>query len=497
MRTPSGKVLGCITFMLLLVSGITFGQQTGLSYRIDDVQFEVDGRSKPYFLTRIADIEKGLVFDDKVSLEAYVEERRQVLLNERVLESVEIEIRESVSGETNIVSTTLIVKTKDTWNLIALPYFKYDSNTGVLLALRGRNYNFLGTLRPLNLNLNWQIDTTGVSEPSAVMSFALPFPAAGLDWTWKGEAGLTLRKDMPVDFVVGTGIALELPFDPFILSVSAKESFYLGQISSNGKNYDDPYFFASSFGIGLSTVLYDFGSNGKLTAGPNLDLYYRYAPGGLNDESLLETPTLTPSFVVGFGRVDWKGNFRQGVKATANASLDMYFGSGERSFSLGASAAAFAAFEKVGPSARLSGFWYANSADSSAGDYIRGVLDARISTDAGIFLNLDCPIRLIDVDPAFWFNQAWMRYCRFELQMSPFFDAALVHSNGRFFAPQDGWYGAGIEAVLFPAYARSFYLRVSTGWSVPDVIALKSLSGMSSRDGRRIFEIFIGIGHFY
>ena len=52
-------------------------------------------------------------------------------------------------------AVTLDVYTRDTWNLIALPYFKYDSNSGLLLALRGRDYNFFGTMQTLTLNLDY------------------------------------------------------------------------------------------------------------------------------------------------------------------------------------------------------------------------------------------------------------------------------------------------------------------------------------------------------
>ena len=50
---------------------------------------------------------------------------------------------------------------------------------GLLLSLRGRNYNFLGTLEPLRVNLNYLRTPEQEHEWSVVTTFALPFQWVG------------------------------------------------------------------------------------------------------------------------------------------------------------------------------------------------------------------------------------------------------------------------------------------------------------------------------
>jgi hypothetical protein len=469
------------------------------AYVIRSVSYSIEGRTKEYYLALNADIEIGRTFPDRESLDVYIADRLQVIRNERVLDSAEIDMTEGDAAPGERVPVDLVVRTTDTWNIVGLPYLKFDSNTGLLLALRGRDFDFFGSMEPLNLNLNWLIDEHGVNEPGVEVSFGLPFPAFGLGWTWNFSAEANFPADDPVGILLSTGFDVDLPVGPWTLTLSADEGFYAGQEDSDGVLYDDPYYLTSGAGASLSYTLYESRRLGKLTAGPRIDFLYRYLPGGLTDATLRKTPTLTPGVDIDFGRADWIGNFRRGVKVTGNFNLVTYLDTGVVSPNLTASVAAYYPLGFVGPSARLSGIYYFADTDSSAGDYLRGVLNSRIDTDAGIFLNLDLPLRVIDFAPADWFGIRWMRFLQFEQQWSPFLDFALVHdqATGRYFDPRDGWYGGGLEVITYPRATRSFYVRISAGWCLTDLYELKSLSGRSNRDGRDIREFFLGLGHHY
>ena len=469
-------------------------------YVIRSVSWEIKGRTKEYFLVQAAEIGPGQLFADRSALDAYVANKRQVLVNERVLESVEIEVSLGEPGAPgDPIPVDLVVRTVDTWNIIALPYFRYDSNSGLLLSLRGRDYDFLGTMQTLAINGNYTVDENSVQSLGLETSFTLPFPAFGLDWKWLLDGALSFSAGNPADIVLQTGVAADLPVGPFTVTLSANQYFYAGQKDSLGVYYDDDDYFLTNLGVDLSATLYESGSLGKLVLGPALDLDYRYTPGGLVDPSLQTTPVLTPALALSFGRYNWNGNFRSGIKASATFYMPFYLSKSTNSPYFIGSIAGYESLGWAGPSARLSGIWYLVSRDSAAGDYVRGILDTRIKTDAGLFLNLDFPIKVMDFDPATWFGVSWLRYFRFEAQISPFLDAALVHDpdTDRYFNPADGWYGAGLEAFAFPAMARSLYIRASIGFSIPDVIELKAFNGASLRDGRSVYELYFGFGHFY
>lgn len=474
-------------------------------YFLRSVSFDSQGRSRVYYLAKAASIEVGLEFPDLEALKAYVAGRRQILLNERVLEKVEIEMvfveaSGFDDGDTDAagrVAVDLIVHSQDSWNLVALPYAKYDSNSGLLLALRGRDYNFLGTMEPFILNINWLIDENGENEPSATLSCAIPFGLSGFDCSWSFSSGLTLPLDARREFVATTGFQAKLPLASMSLGFSATQSLNYNQQNSSGRYYDDPLYFVSSLVASLSQKLGE-GPLGRLDAKESLDFAYCYSPGGLVDNSLKDTPTLTPALSLSFGRADWMGNFRRGIVAEASYKLVGNLKDSSFWTAFTGSVKAYGSLGIAGPSTRLSWLWYQGSSTSGAGASVRGVLDSRISTDAALILNLDCPIKLIDFDATSLIKTPWARYLGFEQQWSPFLDVALVHApNGSYFDPSYGWYGAGLEVLTFPKATRAFYLRISAGYCVNDVVALGSLSGSSPRDGRGIKEVYIGLGHFY
>jgi len=485
----------CIAFVAVLSAGYADSRCI-----IRSIAYEIEGRTKQYFIEKLVNIKIGQEFSDQESLDALLEDRRQLLMNERVLESAEIRavFAEADPGTSGPLPVDLVVSTKDTFNIIGLPYGKYDSNTGFLLALRGRDYNFFGTMEPLILNINWEVDNDGVQTPGLETKFAIPFRAAGLDWKWNLGAELTAPGWNDLIFSANTGISADIPLWSQALSLYAIQRFDVGAENSAGVPYGDEYFLTTSFGAYYSWRILSTEHFGDLVVQPKLDLSYRWRPGGLTDPSLQNTPVVTPSVAASIGRVDWKGNFREGAEASATLSTSYDLSDGSVATKISGSASVFFALDFFGPSARVSGFTRLNgSIDTSAGDPVRGVLNSRIKTADALFLNLDLPFRLIRFSPADWFGVPWMRYFHFEQHWSPFIDLALVEESGRLFSPSDMWIGSGLEVITYPKVFRSFYFRISLAWDLRDVLQLRSLTGKSLRDGRGISEFFFGVGLHY
>ena len=129
-------------------------------YMIRTVDFEVDGITMELALREKVDISGNETFPDLTALEAFVADRRQLLSNERVLESVAARYALEPAPGGGFYAD-LIFSTKDSWNIIALPKPKYDSNTGFDLSVRARDYNFLGSMRTLAVNFDYSIDEVG------------------------------------------------------------------------------------------------------------------------------------------------------------------------------------------------------------------------------------------------------------------------------------------------------------------------------------------------
>lgn len=473
--------------------------------RIRSITYDIEGRTRQYFIERLFDTRTGAEFPDRESFEAYLQDRVRILMNERVLESAEIlpsygtpESSNSPDAPETVIPVDLVVKTKDTWNLIGLPYFKYDSNTGLILALRGRDYNFFGTMEPLILNVNWEFDNSGDQTPGVEGRFSYPFRAGGLDWTWNVDTELTAPGWKELDFSFDTGLAVAVPVGGQSISLYASQGVGIGLEKSSGVPYDDEYFLTSTAGMSYSWRALKTVRFGDLVVGPDVSISYHWKPAGLADLSLAQTPELTPRLKASIGRVDWVGNFRRGLSAEADISFPYNVQTKYQYAIVSGGVSGYTAFGPAGPSARLSGFSrLEGSIDNSAGDPVRGVLNNRIRTSSALYLNLDAPVSLIKFRPAEWFGIPWMRYFHFEQQWSPFLDIALVEAEGRLFSPSDAWFGTGLEVITYPAISRSFFVRISAAWDLRDVIALGSLTGVSPRDGRMISEFYLGVGHHY
>jgi hypothetical protein len=151
--------LVCAAAVVLLGSAaMTYAQEgatEGPGYKIDSVSYEVTGRTKEWALSGVMELDLKRVFPDRQALDAYVADRAQLLRNQRVLDKATIEVQELAAVEGLPIPIHLTVITIDTNSVLALPKPQYDSNDGLLLSVRARDYNFLGTMQPLKLDLNY------------------------------------------------------------------------------------------------------------------------------------------------------------------------------------------------------------------------------------------------------------------------------------------------------------------------------------------------------
>jgi dTDP-glucose 4,6-dehydratase len=472
----------------------------GSGYRIDSVTYEITGRTRDWALAEVLDIEEGRAFPDRQALDAFVASETQLLLNQRVLEDATIEVQELESSGGEGVSVRLVVRTKDTHSIIALPKPQYDSNDGFLISVRARDYNFFGTMQALKLDLNYTIDTSGNQDWGAELQFTLPFRMGGLEYEWSFNQSPSYSQDKVFSYSGSTGIDLVLPLGPGELTLGPSQYFYLNPDNDDGSVFHG-WFLKSEAGAGYSIPLpVDFGYFGKLNANIGASIYKYWSPDGRDLLDERDGPALGFSQGLSFGRVDWLGNFRRGLSASVSASETYNMASDAWSSSTSAELAAYRPLGSwIGASGRLSGDWHIDGTDGTAGSPLRGIIDARISTNAAIYLNLDLPVSLLRFMPHVWWGKDWMRWFAFEQLWGPFVDAALTHdaSTGRWFSWRDGWLAGGLEVVTYPVAFRSFYVRISAGWDLPALLETKSLTANAPRDGKQGYELFIGLGQHY
>jgi hypothetical protein len=205
---------------------------------------------------------------------------------------------------------------------------------------------------------------------------------------------------------------------------------------------------------------------------------------------------LTLGNKLSLGRADWMGNSRRGL--TLSLSNYDYQNFSDGSWIVDADAAA-EAYAPVGDilafKAQVQGFWRpAGIPRITLGGYMRGILDSRLNGDLGLFVNLDAPVKLFDFPTHLLIGKDWLD---FELQASPFIDAALVRRNASTpLRDHDLFLSGGLEFLVFPLRMRSFIVRASFGFDLRALSQTLSLDKLTF-DGSKPYEVFIGLGSFY
>lgn len=454
-----------------------------LGYRISEVDYSITGNTRQWLLDRLLDIDEERIFVSLEELEHYINAKEQLLVNERTLTdaSVSIELVEEVGSGPALVRVT--VQVKDSWNMVILPYAKYDTNEGFLLSLRGRDYSFLGTMETLEMNLDYWYNETGENEFSLNGRSMIPFRLGRNEWLWTVSEELTWVEGKPITFNIENRFDYLLYFLGMELNVGWGQDFYI----------NNPYL------TNDEVELFETYSRTRLSLGASLpfgltlggdDLRYYFSPSVswlqgvgevLRDSrqgiSLGWTHSLT------LGQVDWVGNFRRGLSfLLTHHSLYNAFHENWDSTLEG-----YFAFHQAwvwgGINSRLSGFTMLSKDDErdNAGGPLRGIVDTQVDDlGSGLYINVDFPIRMW-----IWFMSRW-----FEGHLAPFFDIGFFSPVSEASGVDPLYYSAGIEGFAFAKAARSLYLRVSFGFDLKAVVE----NGVNPWDVR---ELYIGLGHHY
>ena len=127
---------------------------------------------------------------------------------------------------------------------------------------------------------------------------------------------------------------------------------------------------------------------------------------------------------------------------------------------------------------------------TNLGQYMRGILDPRMSGVLASILNVNLPIKLFDF-PTHVFIKTHI--LDFEFQAQPFLDLGLLRPDYSSSPSGDWlWSSGGLELLFFPVGFRSFTVRASAGWDLKNVAATHSLTA-ETPDGYKPYEVYLGL----
>ncbi len=474
------------------------------AYVIRSVDFEVVGKTIPFVMRQKIEADGVLIgrsFPDLASLEALIEEKRTVLANQRVLASVEASYSLG-NAEDGTIPVSIVFAVTDTWNIMAFPIPDYSSDDGFKLYIKGKDYNFLGSMESLTLNLSYVYDEVGDQSFALYSAFDYPFKAFGLEWSLgiKEDLELWFGKGMAAS-TTSAGLTLNIPDWGFPASVSLSQAFHYNEDELTEEE-SDPLFFSNSlyFNASFPTGL-EMGFMGPISYGFSAGIESNWWPGGELEVDGRQGFSLTHSDSLSSGRVDWVGNMRTGSSLSATSVQRIHLDSSSLTWDLTLTYQFFATLwdGRAGLAARAQAL---GRPDTRAGNPIeisgslRGIRGDRANCEAALIANLTLPVKLFDFPTHVFIKKDWLD---FELQAQPFLDLALAIPDWSSLKPTKDWIWAagGLELLVYPTRFRSVIVRAGAGWDMLSVLSTKSLTAPSPRDGASPYEIYFTTGLHY
>jgi hypothetical protein len=478
---------------------------------IQNIDFEITGQTRPFALLYNGEIKKGEILYGSANLDKYIKDKTQLLINQRSLEEARIEYSLGDPDESGNIPVNLLIITRDTWNIIAIPRPQYDPNMGSLgwdITIKARDYNFLGSMNPLRVDFGYSHDNHDSNNVKnsfkAEIDSNTPFSLFGLNWNLNFDHFFDYTFDYPFYYKNITGLAMELPIRLTTITFNTEHSINVFEKNDerywpvSGKYFDGVYNavdFSASWKIPTGLQVYDYG---ELTYTPSIALNtpYNFPRWPLDD--IRKGPFIPISQILGFNKVDWIQNYRKGFDVSFVSTNTYNFFKNDWNHNLSFSSAGhFIITDFFGISARVQyRHWFYDEPEdyAGAGNALRGILDSHIYANYMLSTNLDLPFRLFIFLPSQWLKNSKLKFFDFEFHVSPILDLALYHDpkTDTPFNFQNMLVTGGAEFIVFPYFMRSLYLRFSVAWNLRE--AVKSKTFFPDGPNR---EFSLMIGHHY
>jgi hypothetical protein len=515
-------------------------------YRIADISYSITGITREYAMKQEVSISTTRIFYSYEELHKYVDDIKQQLENTRVFSSVIINLRydsENSSSEDTVDSTLsqsnpedyielihLSITTVDAYHFLAVPYYKFDSNSGHVAKIKMKDTNFLGTMKDMafDINLSLEKEDEGRSETYKPLQFGVnfsfdyPFPLGPVNTSWNNDLSLSYTiGDFLPQFGYKTGFTFELPFDDFSLKLDLTQS--ITRNTDDYEKYGDSFYYTEEAELSLPVRIATVDNWGKVWWTPYVSYTSNWDKDGISEENDdLSGPVYSVGHSLSTSRINWYGNFRQGLSLSANQAFN--YNSQRNNFApeVSGELKGYKAFKYVGFCTDIY-FFASLNGSKKIGSRLRGIRDNQyygdideyaLQTPTAIVFSLDMPVHVFSTDwlafEDFLFGTDsklghafnFMRHFDFEVQLSPFVDAALTKNKvtGTTLNYKDGFYDGGLEMLIFPAKWKGLVVRASFGIDAGRKIIAKYVPKLVNNDWRSqcsAYEFTFGIGLQY
>lgn len=487
---------------------------------IDSIDFHITGITRRFALLDKGEINSGDEITGYSNLVKYVKDKQQRLYNQRALQSAEIEYFIGEKNAEGKYPVSLTIITRDTWNILALPRPHLNTNSGFKITLNVRDYNFFGTLTPLRFDIGYRRDLQGRNYYSFMLDTNTPFMFLDLNWSFIFGIDLEYKPHLEQQVYLKntTGISVNLPLGKTVVTAGFRESLFLNQEYDDGdkEHYGDTHqglYLSSNPSVnwtiptGLEAgrfgqINYSTYVNASIPHSLSLwPLITECETGHVHD--LKAFPSLNFGHSLGFGRIDWKDDLKNGISVNISNSYSYNFRNkhyGARPWDSNIQVNAAGHFIIVDAFLGFSGrflyrHWLFSAVHTEAGDVMRGIPDNNVHANFMISFNMDIPVKVLKARPADWFGIGFFRIFHFDLHLSPVLDIAIYHHpvHQTSISFNNVLVSGGLEAVVFPHIVRSLHLRMGAYLNLSGTEqSPNAAQGGYNRSTAGKYEIYIG-----
>ena len=399
-------------FLTYLVCPIYSDDFTGKILKIQSVSYDIQGRTSLNALDKELKWDFERFFSTPYDLDAYLQEKRQQLINKKIFKSV-LTTYNVLSVEELIVHVDIKISIVDSWTLLPLPYYKYDDNLGLVLGFNFEYTNFAGTLTNLIFSSYYSENKSEITT----------------EWT---------------DFRIGI----------FLFDVMYNQLWETVRTTDSHGDINLKYnYLQSEVGLSLKIKLM---KELLYSIRPMVRIPYSYSfyiNETKYDDDLFTGAPVIPAYnhILEWNSVNWIGSFRQGINTSIENQIEYDSKKNDIIYWVDGIFKSYIFTPYVSLNTRVSAFYIFNDFKRNAGDRLRGILDYKMTGDRGFFLNQNFPFEVFSIKKAG------------VLQLSPFFDAGAVFSNSEIQGLEGVQYTAGCSLIFFPAFLSSFSINIDAG----------------------------------
>ncbi len=520
------KILLAVCFFLTCAFTLS-----GENYKIKKAEFSTSGKFKltttrPHAVEIQYPIDRNSIFTE-AELESYLRFYKQQLTNSRLFEEISVSYETLFSdtsdngSENQIQEIVVKVDLKDSNHFLAVPYPKLKSDkekTEILLKLKAKDDNFLGTMNPLAAEINIEVtkeDEKWKFKPGFNVSYDFPFTLGPLNITWVNDYAINYNSNyIYPEWDAKTGLKFVLPYKYISLVFEGYHSFINNY---DYEQYHDSMYSKEDFILSTPVKLYEFENYTYLIYTPSINYSFVWDNDGIHiDNTSLSGPIISFSQTLSNSKINWVDNFRNGYSFSLGNTWAYNFQRNDWSPSVSFEAKLFSVFpieersylDYLGIAADFYAFTYFdmqrqfyNPSKDGYGELIgkrlRGIADEsyfgndfpKNTTSTAVVLNIDFPINILRTS----FSKDIIN---FSMQFSPFIDIA-VYRDRKLPLQTDSKVCSGMEVLVYPKKWSSFIIRGSIGFDIKTAVATATDIKGLLKDFWANKEISIGLGLHY